>query len=242
MTHPQLLRVRDHLGALKLFTAQEITSADFLARLLTDEMAANGEKAVAMRTVMARASPAAKPWSASTMAFNPPLIARTSRIWPRGASWHTAKISCSSVRQGPNNNPSGHWAGPEAVQQGHRTLFTAALSRIATLTKAFAENRFEDRLKRYPVLKLLIIAEMGDIPIDRHGAHLCFQLISRRDERGAIILTANQSFGQWAEVFGDPIVATAILNRLLHHSHVIKMKGDAHRLREKQKAGANKGP
>jgi DNA replication protein DnaC len=141
---------------------------------------------------------------------------------------------------GPPGTGTTHLAiglGLKAVQQGHRTLFTAALSRIATLTKASAENRFEDRLKRYPVPKLLIIAEMGDIPIDRHGAHLFFQLISRRDERGAIILTANQGFGQWAEVFGDPIVATAILDRLLHHSHVIKMKGDAYRLREKQKAG-----
>jgi DNA replication protein DnaC len=127
--------------------------------------------------------------------------------------------------------------GLKAVQQGHRTLFTSALSRIATLTKAYAEHRFEDRLKLYTVPKLLLIDEMGYIPIDRHGAHLFFQLISRRYERGAILLTANQSFGQWAEGFGDPIVATAILDRRLHHSHVINMKGDSYRLREKQKAG-----
>jgi DNA replication protein DnaC len=87
----------------------------------------------------------------------------------------------------------------------------------------------------YP--KLLIIDEIGYIPIDWHGAHLFFQLISRRYERGAIILTSNQSFGQWAEVFGDPIIATAILDRLLHHSHVINIKGDSYRLKEKQKAG-----
>src|SRR5262249_58937114 len=99
------------------------------------------------------------------------------------------------------------------------------LSLIATLTKAYADNRFEDRLKLYTVPKLLIIDEMGYIPIDRHGAHLFFQLISRRDERGAIILTANQSFGQWAEVCGDPIVATAILDRLLDPSHASNIKG-----------------
>ena len=82
-----------------------------------------------------------------------------------------------------------------------------------------------------------MIDEIGYIPLDRHGAHVFFQLISRRYERGAIILTANQSFGQWAEVFGDPIVASAILDRLLHHSHVINIKGDSYRLREKQQAG-----
>jgi DNA replication protein DnaC len=92
-------------------------------------------------------------------------------------------------------------------------------------------------LKLYTVPKFLIIDELGAIPIDRHGAHLFFQLISRRYERGAMLLTANQSFGQWAEVFGDPIVATAILDRLLHHSHVLNSKGDSYRLREKQKAG-----
>jgi DNA replication protein DnaC len=127
--------------------------------------------------------------------------------------------------------------GLKAVQQGHRTLFPSAMSLIAALMKAYAENRLEERLKHYSLPKLLIIDEIGYIPIDQHGAHLFFQLISRRYERGAIILTANQSFGQWGEVFGNPIIATAILDRLLHHSHVLNIKGDSYRLREKQKAG-----
>jgi DNA replication protein DnaC len=105
------------------------------------------------------------------------------------------------------------------------------------LTKAYAENRWEERLKPYCVPKLLIIDASGYIPIDRHGAHVLFQLISRRYERGALILTSNQSVGQWAEVFGDPIIATAILDRLLHHSPVLNMKGESYRLQEKQQAG-----
>jgi DNA replication protein DnaC len=116
------------------------------------------------------------------------------------------------------------------------------MSLLATLTKADAENRLEDRLKQYARPKLLIIDESGYIPIDQHGAHLFFQLISRRYERGAIILTANQSFGQWGEVFGNPIIATAILDRLLHHSVVVNIKGDSYRLREKQKAGLLRKP
>jgi DNA replication protein DnaC len=94
---------------------------------------------------------------------------------------------------GPPGTGNTHVAiglGLKAVQQGYRTLFSAALPRIAALTKAYAENLLEERLKQDCVPTLLIIDEIGYIPLARHGAHLCFQLISRRDERGAMILTS----------------------------------------------------
>ena len=75
------------------------------------------------------------------------------------------------------------------------------------------------------------------MPVDVHGAHLLFQLISRRYERGSIVLTSNRGFGQWGEIFGDTIIATAILDRLLHHSTVVNIKGESYRLKEKQRAG-----
>src|SRR5262245_46695004 len=125
----------------------------------------------------------------------------------------------------------------KAVQQGYRTLFTAALPLIAALTKAYADNRLEESLKQYCLPKLLIIDEIGYIPIDRQGAHLFFQLISRRYERGTIILPSRQCLGPWADVFGDPIIPTVILDRLRPHSHVLNIKGDSYRLKEKQKAG-----
>jgi DNA replication protein DnaC len=73
--------------------------------------------------------------------------------------------------------------------------------------------------------------------VDVHGAHLLFQLISRRYERGSVILTSNRGFGQWGEIFGDTIIATAILDRLLHHCTVVNIKGESYRLKEKQRAG-----
>src|SRR6266852_4713735 len=75
------------------------------------------------------------------------------------------------------------------------------------------------------------------LPIDRQGANLFFQLVSRRYERGSIIITSNQSLGAWGEVFGDPLIASAILDRLLHHSITINIKGESFRLKEKLKAG-----
>jgi DNA replication protein DnaC len=130
----------------------------------------------------------------------------------------------------------------KAVQQRYRTLVTSAMRLIAEVTNASAEHRLEERLQHYSLPKLLIIDDIGDIPIDQFGTHLFFQLISRRYERGSIVLTSNQNFGQWGEVFGNAIIATAILDRLLHHSVVINIKGESYRLREKQKAGLLKKP
>lgn len=119
---------------------------------------------------------------------------------------------------------------------------STAAALIANLNKAYAENRLEEKLKAYCIAKVLIIDEIGYVPIDVHGAHLLFQLISRRYEKGSMILTSNRGFGQWGEIFGDTIIATAILDRLLHHSTVINIKGESYRLKEKQRAGLVRKP
>jgi DNA replication protein DnaC len=106
---------------------------------------------------------------------------------------------------------------------------------VAALAKAHAENHLEERFGFKP--KLLIIDELGYLPFETNAAHLFFQLVSRRYERGSLLLTSNRSVGEWGTVFGDPVVATAILDRLLHHSHVITIRGDSYRLREKRRAG-----
>ncbi len=82
-----------------------------------------------------------------------------------------------------------------------------------------------------------LVDELGYLPFEPHAAHLFFQLVSRRYERGSILITSNRSVGEWGEVFGDAVVATAILDRLLHHSHVLTITGESFRLREKRRAG-----
>ena len=85
--------------------------------------------------------------------------------------------------------------------------------------------------------KLLIIDEMGYVPCDRPAAHFLFQLVSRRYERGAIIVTSNKSDGEWGDIFSDQVLAAAILDRLLHHSVTVNIRGESYRLKDKRKAG-----
>ena len=100
-----------------------------------------------------------------------------------------------------------------------------------------SSGRLEERLAQFAKPKLLIIDELGYLSFEANAAHLFFQLVSRRYEKGAILLTSNRSVGEWGTVFGDPVVATAILDRLLHHSHVITIRGDSYRLKEKRRSG-----
>ena len=132
--------------------------------------------------------------------------------------------------------------GRAIVEAGHSVLFTSATALLAALAKAETEGQLADRLLFYSKPKLLIIDELGYLPFERRSAHLFFQLVARRYERGSMLITTNQVVTQWGTVFGDPIVATAILDRLLHHSHVITIRGDSYRLREKRRSGLFKAP
>jgi DNA replication protein DnaC len=127
--------------------------------------------------------------------------------------------------------------GREAVRLGYTVLFVAATALLTTLAKAHAEGRLEERLGFYARPRLLIIDELGYLPFEPNAAHLFFQLVSRRYERGSLLVSSNRSVGEWGTVFGDPVVATAILDRLLHHSHVLTIRGDSYRLREKRRSG-----
>jgi len=127
--------------------------------------------------------------------------------------------------------------GRAAIREGYSVLFTAAPGLVATLARAHGDGRLDDRLAFYAKPKLLIVDELGYLPFEPNAAHLFFQLVSRRYERGSMLITSNRSVGEWGTVFGDPVVATAILDRLLHHSHVLTIRGDSYRLREKRRSG-----
>ena len=102
------------------------------------------------------------------------------------------------------------------------------------MKKALNENRLESRLKFFARYKVLIIDELGYMPIDPDSANLFFQLIARRYEKHCTIITTNTPFSKWGEIFGSPTLANAVLDRLLHHSSVISIKGPSYRLKEKR--------
>jgi DNA replication protein DnaC len=132
--------------------------------------------------------------------------------------------------------------GREAILAGYSVQFTTAMALVAGLVKAQADKRLDEKLMGLAKPKLLIIDELGYLPLEPDAAHLFFQLVSRRYETGAMLITSNRSVAEWGTVFADPVVATAILDRLLHHSHVLTIRGDSYRLRAKRQSGLIKAP
>lgn len=122
--------------------------------------------------------------------------------------------------------------GVTAAQNRLSTYFIKCSDLMAQLHKANLEDRLQDKLKKLSSYKLLIIDELGYLPISKEDSKLFFQLIDRRYERYSTIITTNISFSQWDEIFGDAITANAILDRLLHHSHIVTIKGNSYRLKD----------
>jgi len=123
--------------------------------------------------------------------------------------------------------------GIEAAKKRYSTYFITCQNLMEKLNKAHYENKTENVLRHYCKYRVLIIDEIGYLPVDKKGANLLFQLISRRYEKKSTIITTNQSFSKWGEVFNDDLIANAILDRLLHHSEIIKITGKSYRIQNK---------
>lgn len=127
--------------------------------------------------------------------------------------------------------------GVKAVEAGYSVLFLTLETLITRLVKAQHENRLERSLQQLTYPKVLIIDELGYLPLSRVEASLFFRLVVRRYERASLIVTSNKSFLDWGEIFNDHVLATAILDRLLHYATTLNIKGESYRLKERRKAG-----
>jgi DNA replication protein DnaC len=123
--------------------------------------------------------------------------------------------------------------GHAACLQGHAVLFTTAVEAINTLTAAQAQSRLKAELKKFLAPTLLVMDELGYLPIDKNGADLLFQIISGRYEKGSTVITTNQPYKNWARIFNnDATITSAVLDRLLHHAETIVMEGKSYRMKD----------
>lgn len=127
--------------------------------------------------------------------------------------------------------------GIEAVKAGFTVYFSNASTLMEQLKRTSREDMLEAKLNTLSKPKLLIIDEIGYLPFDTEGAHCFFQLVCRRYERSSTIFTSNKSYGEWGEIFGDHVIAAAVLDRILHHCTTVNIKGESYRLKNRKKYG-----
>jgi len=209
----------------------EMTALEAIDILLTEELTLRENRRVKMALLMARLS-AIKTLAGFDFSFQPSLD--KNRIM---ALAELQFIGRSEVVHliGPPGTGKSHLSlalGVEAVKAGRSVYFGSLADIIAMLAKAEREGSLRDRIRFLCRFALLIVDEIGYLPVIPGGGNLFFQLVNARYEKGAMILTSNRGFAEWGEIFGDPVVATALLDRLLHHAVVIQIEGSSYRLRQ----------
>lgn len=242
-----LERVRTHLVGLKMSRALEalddcvrrvedgqLSALEFLDELLGEEHATRETRRIKSSLMTARLT-RIKTLQGFDFSFQPSL--------DKNRILALAELRFIERREvvhllGPPGTGKSHLAialGVEAIMAGKSVYFATLAEIIDSLAKAEREGKLAQRIGFITRPALLIIDEVGYLPVQSGGANLFFQLINARYERGAVILTSNRGFSEWGEVFGDNVVAAALLDRLLHHAIVIEIAGNSYRLREHAK-------
>ncbi len=216
--------------------AKEMDYKTFLAQALETEWQGRYQRGIETRLRQAR-FPWIKTIEQFDFSFQPSLDKRQVREL---AGLSFVERAHNVVLLGPPGVGKTHLAvalGVKAVEAGYSVLFLTLESLMTRLTRAQHENRLERSLQQLVYPKVLIIDEIGYLPLSQVEASLFFRLVVRRYERASLIVTSNKSFLDWGEVFNDHILATAVLDRLLHHATTLNIKGESYRLKEKRKAG-----
>jgi DNA replication protein DnaC len=240
LVHMQRLRL-SHLpacyeGLAETAAAKNLPYLDFLEQLLEAESSAKHARNVRLKTQWAH-FPYNKGLEQFDFDFQPSIDERKLRELA-GLAFLERKENILLL--GPPGVGKTHLAialGTEAIVAGYSVYFVTVQELVAQFLRARDQNKRKERMVLLVKPKLLILDEMGYLGLDLFAATCLFQLVSERYEKGSIILTSNKSYGDWGTIFADNVIASAILDRLLHHSTTINIKGESYRLKDKKKAG-----
>jgi len=237
-------RVRRNLVGLKMPRALEIldvtlrgiergetTALEAIDLLLTEELTLRESRRIKMALMMARLS-AIKTLAGFDFAFQPSLD--KNRIMALAELQFIERAEVVHLI-GPPGTGKTHLSlalGVEAVKAARSVYFGSLADIIAMLAKAEREGALREKIRFLCRFALLIVDEIGYLPVIPGGGNLFFQLVNARYEKGAMIMTSNRGFAEWGDIFGDAVVATALLDRLLHHAIVFQIEGSSYRLRQ----------
>lgn len=226
---PMALEIVD--ATLRRIERGEVSALEAIDLLLAEELTLRETRRVKTALVMARLS-TVKTLAGFDFSFQPTLD--RSRVL---ALAELKFIERSEVLHflGPPGTGKSHLAvalGVEAVRAGYSVYFSTLADLVGALAKAEREGSLRQKIKFFCRFALLIVDEIGYLPVISGGGNLFFQLVNARYERGAMILTSNRGFAEWGDVFNDTVVATALLDRLLHHAVVVQIEGSSYRLRQ----------
>jgi DNA replication protein DnaC len=245
MSHsPVAERIRRHLIGLRMPRALEalqtvqsqieqgqLTALEAIEVLLGEQYSTREGRRIKMALQTARLA-VTKTLAGYDFSFQPSL--ERSRVMALAELGFIERRQCVHFL-GPPGTGKSHLAvalGVEAVKAGKSVFFATLAELVDSMRKAEREGKLRERVKFLSRYSLLIVDEIGYLPLGSNGGNLFFQLVNACYERCALIMTSNRGFSEWGEIFGDPVVATALLDRLLHHAIVVPIEGNSYRLRE----------
>jgi DNA replication protein DnaC len=227
-------------GSLRQAGEGKIGYDEFLVELTAAELQARAENSLQRRIREAK-FPLLKPVETFDLAAVPELDMRLFRDLAGGNYIQEHRNVIFLGRSGAGKTHMATALGIEACRNKFRTRFVSCYGLVNELMEARQERALQRLVQRYVRYDLLILDELGYIPFSKEGAELLFQVLAERHEKGSVMITTNLGFADWTQVFGDPVMTAALLDRLTHKAHIVNCNWDSYRLKQSLKEKGKQG-